>query len=118
MFKTTTLLLLSTLQLVGCSLDSDLDYQVNKQQIIVEDHFISSNEPKVIDALWSDDDAFKVAVSDDGTNHDGYAQYVCQVLYKKGFEGEAVQVDVVNYDRPFLDGNWVSIGTAQCQEQL
>ena len=76
MIKTTTLLLLSTLALISCSSDMDLDYPVNEQQVIVENYFIGSDEPKVMDALWADEDTFKVIVSVDGSNQNGYAQYV------------------------------------------
>lgn len=118
MIKTTTLLLLSTLALISCSSDMDLDYPVNKQQIIVENYFIGSDEPKVMDALWADEDTFKVIVSVDGSNQNDYAQYVCQVLHNKGFKDDALLVDVVDIEKPFINESWANIGTAQCNQQL
>lgn len=94
----------------------DLDYPVNEKQVIVENYFIGSDEPKVLDALWADDNIFKVVVAVDGTNQDDYARYVCQVLNKKGFKDEALLVDVVNIEKPFLDGSWVNIGSSQCKQ--
>ncbi|WP_239688337.1 hypothetical protein, partial [Mannheimia haemolytica] len=47
----------------------------------VKQIFISDEEPKVKDATWTAPFIFKVGVFDDGTKRDGYAEYVCQVLY-------------------------------------
>lgn len=105
MIKITTLLLLSTLTLISCSSDMDLDYPVNEQQIIVENYFIGSGEPKVMDALWADEDTFKVVVSVDGSDQDVYAQYACNVLHENGFNHEALLVNVVDIDKPFLNGS-------------
>ena len=118
MFKTTTLLLLSALPLISSASDIDLEYPVNKQQIILEDYFIGSDEPKVLDALWSDDNIFKVVVAVDGSNPNDYAQHVCQVLHNKGFKDDALLVDVVDIEKPFLNDSWANIGTAQCNQQL
>jgi hypothetical protein len=115
MIKIITLLLLSPLALISCSSDMDLDYPVNEQQVIVENYFIGSDEPKVLDALWSDDHIFKVVVAVDGSNQNDYAQYTCQVLHKNGFKDEALRVDVVNIEKPFSSGSWASIGTAKCK---
>ena len=116
MIKTTTLLLLPTIALISCSSDMDLDYPVSEEQVIVENYFIGSEEPKVLDALWADDNVFKVVVAVDGSNQDDYARYVCQVLNKKGFKDEALLVDVVNIEKPFLNGSWANIGSSKCKQ--
>lgn len=118
MIKITTIALLSTLPLISSASDMDLNYPVNKQQILVEDHFIGAKEPKVLDALWTDEHAFKVAMYDEGANYNDYAKYVCQVLRNNGFQDEAVRVDVVSIDQPTINKRWASIGTAKCSEQL
>lgn len=115
MIKITTLLLLSTQVLISCSSDMDLDYPVSEQQVIVENYFIGSGESKVIDALWADEDTFKVVVSVDGSDQNTYAQYACKILHKYGFNDEALLVDVVDIDKPFLNGSWANIGTAKCR---
>lgn len=79
----------------------------------VKQIFISDEEPKVKDALWTSDNVFKVSVKDDGTNRDGYAQYVCLVLSDNGFTGKGVLVRVVDHNK-LLKGEWVNLGTAKC----
>lgn len=118
MIKITTIALLSTLPLISSASDMDLDYPVNEQQVIVENYFIGSDEPKVMDALWADEDTFKVVVSVDGSNQNDYAKYACQVLNSNGFNDEALIVDIVDIEKPFSDGSWVNIGSAKCKEQL
>lgn len=46
--------------------------------------FQSGQEPTAKDAVWTQKDIFKVGVIDDGSRRDGYAQYVCEVLYDEG----------------------------------
>ena len=115
MIKSAIFIVLSALPLLSSASPTGIDYPVNKNQIIVEDHFIGSDEPRVIDALWTDKHVFKVAMASDGSNRDGYAQYVCQVLYKHGYKGEGVLVRVVDYPRLVKTGDWVNMGTAQCK---
>ncbi|WP_213380966.1 hypothetical protein [Allochromatium tepidum] len=56
----------------------------------VKQHFLSNEEKTTKDAIWTASDIFKVGVIDDGSRRDGYADYVCQVLYDYGFKGKKV----------------------------
>jgi hypothetical protein len=116
MHKSVIFFVLSTLSFVSnAAAPAGIDYEVNREQIIVEDHFISSEEPNVIDALWTDKHVFKVGMVSDGSNRDGYAQHVCQVLYDYDYKGDSILVRVIDYPR-LLDGDgWVNLGSAQCK---
>lgn len=47
-------------------------------------------EPKVKDAYWSSGSTLLVGVFDDRSRRDGYASYVCEVLYEEGLRGKAM----------------------------
>lgn len=81
----------------------------------LEDYFKGSDEPNVIDALWTDKTFFKVGMISNGSNRDGFAQYVCLILYQKGFKGEGVLVRVIDYPQLVDTGEWVNMGTALCK---
>ena len=56
---------------------------------------LAEGEPKVIDATWSQDISFWVTTSDDGSNRDGFASYLCLILMDAGKpKGEFVAVTV------------------------
>ena len=82
---------------------------------VVQKYFKSGKEPKVKDALWTTDNLFKVGVFDDGTSRDGYANYVCNVLYENGFEGSKIGVQVIDIGKLVKDGDWVKLGEARCK---
>lgn len=71
-------------------------------------------EPKVIDAVWnnlSPGEILYVGVKDDGTRRDGYAEYICQILFSHDFKGS--EVHIVDYFK-FMQGNRVKLGWAMC----
>ena len=76
--------------------------------------FQSSEEPTAKDALWTAADIFKVGVIDDGSRRDGYAQYVCEVLYDYGFRGSKVWVQVIDIVKLTRNGKWEKLGEAHC----
>lgn len=78
-------------------------------------YFKSDQEPKVIDAVWTADDIFKVGVFDNGTSRNGYAQYVCMALSDFGFKNKGVWVQVIDYRKLINDGSWKRIGEAHCR---
>lgn len=78
----------------------------------VKQYFISNEEPRVKDAIWSDKKVFKIGVIDDGSSRDGYAQYVCTIL--KGHKLKNILVRVIDYQK-VIDGEWVNLGTAHCK---
>lgn len=72
-------------------------------------------EPKVKDAIWASPGVLKAGVYADGTSKDGYAQYLCMVLYDHGFKGKSVLVRVIDIVKLTRDDKWVNIGKATCQ---
>ncbi|MBU1054124.1 MAG: hypothetical protein KKC46_09880 [Proteobacteria bacterium] len=76
--------------------------------------FESDEEPTTKDALWTASNIFKVGVFNDGTNRNGYAQYVCQVLYNEGFKDKKVWVQVIDIGKLNSTGKWIKLGEAQC----
>jgi hypothetical protein len=77
--------------------------------------FQSNQEPVAKDAIWTAKDIFKVGVIDDGSRRDGYAQYICEVLYDEGFNGHKVWVQVIDIVKLTRNGSWVKLGEAHCQ---
>ncbi len=76
--------------------------------------FQSSEEKTAKDAVWTAKDIFKLGVINDGTRRDGYAEYVCQVLYEHGFKGKGVWVQVIDIAKMSRNGKWVKLGQARC----
>ena len=81
----------------------------------VKKRFQSSEEKTAKDAMWTQRDIFKVGVINDGTPRDGYADYVCQVLYDYGFKGEKVWVQIIDIVKLTRNGDWVKLGESRCQ---
>ena len=77
--------------------------------------FQSNEEPTTKEAIWTAVGIFKVAVFDDGTRRDGYAQHVCEVLYDYGFRGKKVWVQVIDIIKLTPKGKWKKLGEAHCQ---
>lgn len=81
----------------------------------VQDIFRSKQEPLAKDAIWTAKEIFKVGVINDGTSKNGYADYVCQVLYSEGFKGRWIYVQIVDIVKLQKNGEWEKIGEAQCK---
>lgn len=77
--------------------------------------FQSNEEKTAKDAVWTSGDIFKVGVINDGSRRDGYADYVCQVLYDYGFKGKKVWVQVIDIVKLTRNGDWVKLGESHCQ---
>ncbi|DAB39946.1 MAG TPA: hypothetical protein CFH81_06945 [Sulfurovum sp. UBA12169] len=76
---------------------------------------MKEKEKIVQDAIWNGDRYFYVAVYDDGSNRNGYAEYVCQVAYEKGLRGEKIYVKVVDYTKVLQNQGFVKLGEAFCE---
>lgn len=87
----------------------------NSARDAVQKLFQGDQEPTAKDALWTSHDVFKVGVINDGSIRDGYAEYVCQVLYEYGFKGSKVWVQVIDIVQLTKKGDWTKIGEAHCQ---
>ncbi len=80
----------------------------------VKSLFQSDEEPTAKDAIWTTNDIFKVGVIDDGSSRNGYAQYVCEVLYDYGFKGKKVWVQIIDIVKLTQKGKWIKLGEAKC----
>jgi hypothetical protein len=72
-------------------------------------------EPKVKSAEWNNKSeslpSLLVGVIDDGTNRNGYAEYICLVLSEHGIKGGVVRImDEASGQR----GQWKELGKASC----
>jgi hypothetical protein len=69
-------------------------YSTNHDKVM--NYFKSSQEKSVLDAVWTGETIFAVGRFSDGTRHDGFAMYVCNILYDYGFRGKRVMVNVID----------------------
>jgi hypothetical protein len=76
--------------------------------------FQSNEERTAKDAIWTSARIFKVGVINTTQNRDGYANYVCEVLYDYGFKGQKIWVQVVDIVELSKNGKWVKLGEAHC----
>ena len=88
-------------------------YSSNHQK--VKSLFQSNVEPTAKDAVWTANDIFKVGVINDGYNRDGYASYVCEILYEHGFRGQRVWVQIIDIMKLTRNNKWVKLGQAHCK---
>jgi hypothetical protein len=75
---------------------------------------ILMKEPKVRDALWTDENVLKVGVFDDGTNRKGYAEYVCLVINENGFKNQRTMIQIIDIAKLVQTGEWVKLGETFC----
>jgi hypothetical protein len=74
-------------------------------------------EPKVKEAIITDANVLYITVDDDGTNRDGYASYICEVLREKKAKTNWVKVVKVNsINDPSSDNAYgVLLGESNCE---
>ncbi|MCK5541678.1 MAG: hypothetical protein KAI40_03225 [Desulfobacterales bacterium] len=77
--------------------------------------FQGNEEPTAVDAIWTADNIFKVGVFNDGSNRDGYAEYVCMVLKDYGFKGKNIYIQIIDIRKLNLNKKWVKLGETWCQ---
>lgn len=92
---------------------SAMAFDMTPAQQQVAEHF-KTKEPAAKDATWTAKSIFKVGVLDNGSSRDGYAEYVCNVLYDYGFKGERVTVHVIDIAALVRQGEWNKLGSARC----
>lgn len=80
----------------------------------VQSIFQSKDEATAKDALWTSNNIFKVGVIDDGALRNGYALYVCNILYEHGFKGKKIWVQVIDIVKLTQDNEWVKLGESHC----
>ena len=86
----------------------------SKQHQAVAQVFRSNEEKSAKDAVWTLSNYFKVGVFDNGLNRDGYASYVCNVLYDYGFKGKGINVHIIDIVKLKQTQEWVKLGKAVC----
>lgn len=89
------------------------NFSANHDKVI--NHFKSSEEPSVKDAVWASETILMVGRSADGTRQDGFAMYVCNILNDYGFKGEGVMVNVIDIVKLVKAKEWKSIGSTICE---
>ncbi len=90
-----------------------LQERVENQEKVLK-LFKSDKEPTAIDAVWTAKSIFKVGVLNDSSNRDGYASYVCSVLYEYGFKGQNVWVQIIDYHKLIQNDKWIKLGQKMC----
>ncbi len=105
-------LMIGALILLGSAPLHAQTYSAQHEQALK--YFLSDEEKTVKDAIWSAKKIFKVGVINDGTPRDGYASYVCQVLYDYGFKGSKISVHVIDIVKLKREGEWVKLGESHC----
>lgn len=73
-------------------------------------------EPKVKDLIWTSASVLYIAVDDDGTRRNGYAEYICQVLHEYGINDTWVKiVKFGSMDDPSRDNAYgILLGESRC----
>lgn len=78
-------------------------------------HFKGSSEPTALDAVWTSKNTFKVGVVDDGSNRNGYAQYVCAEIRSRGVSINPLMVVIIDIGELVRTDKWVDLGKAVCK---
>lgn len=87
---------------------------LTSQQTAVVDHFKSGNEPTAKDVLWTAPGIFKVGVINNAGNRDGYADYVCGIMYDNGLKGQQIWVQIIDIQKLVKTGKFEKIGEQRC----
>jgi len=112
-YNTALALMFGAIAMIGATQANAEIFSAQHEQ--VKKLFQSNEEKTAKDAVWTARDIFKVGVIDDGTLRDGYAEYVCQILYDYGFKGKKVWVQIIDIIKLTRNGDWVKLGEAHCQ---
>jgi hypothetical protein len=112
-YKNRYVLIILLSVLCGCSPKVAETNSINHQKLV--SHFQSDEEKIAKDAVWTAKDIFKVGILNDGTNRDGYAQYVCSVLDDYEFKGKGIWVQVIDIVQLTNGGKWVKLGEEICK---
>ncbi len=88
-------------------------YSANHEKVKIL--FKSNTEKTAKDAVWTARKIFKVGVFDNGTPRNGYAMYVCEILYEYGFKEKNIWVQIIDIVKLSQTGDWVRLGQAHCK---
>ncbi|HSI51834.1 MAG TPA: hypothetical protein VLA61_26495 [Ideonella sp.] len=76
--------------------------------------YFKATEYRVVDAHWTSEQDFNVAVFNDKAPRDHYAQYVCEILTANGMQGQDVRVHVIDAAKLLQDGQSVTLAERRC----
>jgi len=116
-----TIALALSLSVLGCSSEKNNTNEpiaevsaidAAKQKEIV-DYLKSDAEPTIKDAVFKQPSHLGVGVIDDGSNRDGFAEYLCSVL-KDDFDAQGVRVTVYDIAKLVQTNKWIKIGESRC----
>lgn len=116
-----TIALALSLSVLGCSSEKNSANEsvaevsaidAAKQKEIV-DYLKSDAEPAIKDAVFKQPSHLGVGVIDDGSNRDGFAEYLCSVL-KDDFDAQGVRVTVYDIAKLVQTNKWIKIGESRC----
>ncbi len=77
--------------------------------------FQGETEPTALDAIWDSKTLFKIGMRDDDSDKNAYANHACGILYKEGFRGQGVEVQIIDIEKLAYKEKWVILGTAHCE---
>lgn len=107
------LILLALTLMAGCSEEPERNDPKAADKSAITATFKGRSEPAAIDAIWTSNTMFKVAVADDGSNRDGYASYVCGILQGAGMDA-GYGVEIVDIQSVVSGSIWRELGDARC----
>ncbi|APG24069.1 hypothetical protein [Syntrophotalea acetylenica] len=89
------------------------DQKQQRQEVLR--YLKSGQEPQVKDAMWATDFLLKIGVFDNGSQRDGFADYVCLVLAEHGMSGQSIRIEIIDYGSVVRGENWKVLGGAECK---
>jgi hypothetical protein len=72
-------------------------------------------EPKVVDAMFTQDISLWVSVPDDGSRRDGLAEFFCLLVHESGMESSDFVIIKVWDAAAMARGDMREIGKTECQ---
>jgi len=103
---------IAALAFISCSESIKLQDEPNNKLALEE----IRKEPKVKEAIITDANVLYITVEDDGTNRDGYASYICEVLREKKATTNLVKVVKVNSTHNNSNNAYgVLLGESHCE---
>lgn len=109
------LIALLSLSLIACGSPSEkstLPEVTEQQRQELVDYLKSNNEPTIKDAMFDTNRQLKISVVDDGTNRDGLATYVCEIINER-FDSNGYMVTVYDAEK-IMQNEWKRLGQVKC----